>query len=73
MASTMTVRDIDLNKHAEELFTDEVEMIETVLNNRCQFKIPAHMLNRNRSAQDITVVFDVTSKESFRKRDGLGG
>ena len=65
MASTMTVRDIDLNKHAEELFTDEVEMIETVLNNSCQFKIPAHMLTRNRSTQDITVVFDVTSKESL--------
>ena len=40
-------------------------MIATVLNNSCQFKIPAHMLNRNRSAQDITVVYDVTSKESF--------
>ena len=61
----MTVRDIDLNKHAEELSTDEVEMIATVLNNSFQFKIPAHMLNRNRSAQDITVVYDVTSKESF--------
>ena len=65
MASTMTVRGIDLNKHADELFTDEVEMTATVLNNSCQFKIPAHMLNRNRSAQDITVVYDVTSKESF--------
>ena len=65
MASTMTVRDIELNKHADELFTDEVEMIAIVLNNSCQFKIPAHMLNRNRSAQDITVVCDVTSKESF--------
>ena len=36
----------DLNKHAEELFTDEVEMIATVLNNSCQFKTPAHMLNK---------------------------
>ena len=65
MASTMTVRDIDLNMHADELFTDEVEMIATVLNHSCQFKIPAHTLNRNRTAQDITVVYDVTSKESF--------
>ena len=40
-------------------------MIATVLNNSCQFKIPAQMLNRNRSAQDITVVYDVTSKEPF--------
>ena len=64
MASTMTGRDIHLNKHADELFTDEVEMIATVLNKRYQFKIPAHMLNRNRSAPDITVVYDVTSKES---------
>ena len=35
MASTMTVSDIDLNKYADELFTDEVEMIATVLNNSC--------------------------------------
>ena len=39
--------DIDINKHAGELSTDEVNKIETVLNNYCQFKIPAHMLNRN--------------------------
>ena len=28
--STMTVRDTDLNMHADELFTDDVEMISTV-------------------------------------------
>ena len=65
MASTMTVRDIDLNKRADEFSTDEVNEIATVLNNSCQFKIPAHMLNRNKSARDITVVHDVTSKESL--------
>ena len=53
-----------LNKHAGELSTDEVNKNETVLNNSFQFKIPAHMLNRN-SAHDITVVYDVTDKESF--------
>ena len=42
-------------------------MIATVLNNSCQFKIPAHMLNRSRSAQDITVVYEVTDRESFNK------
>ena len=52
------------NKHAGELATDEVNMNDTVLNNSCQFKIPAHMLNRN-SAHDVTVVYDVTDKESF--------
>ena len=65
MASTMTVRDIDLNKHADELFTDEFDMIATVSNNSCQFHVPANMSNRNRSAQDITEVYDVTSKESL--------
>ena len=35
-----------------------------MLNNSCQFKIPAHMLNRN-SAHDVTIVYDVTDKESF--------
>ena len=39
--------------------------IETVLNNSFQFKIPAHMRNRNRGAHDITGVYDVTCKESF--------
>ena len=48
-----------------ELFTDEVNKIETVLNNSFQFKIPAHMRNRNRGAHDITGVYDVTCKESF--------
>ena len=52
------------NKHAGELSTDEVNKNETVLNNSCQFKIPAHTLNRN-SAHDVTVVHDVTDKESF--------
>ena len=37
-----------------------------MLNNNCQFKIQAHRLNRN-SSQDITVVYDVTSKESINK------
>ena len=32
----------------------------TVSNNSHQFKIQAHMLSRNRSSQDITVVYDVT-------------
>ena len=42
-----------------------VNKIETVLNNSFQFKIPAHMRNRNRGAHDITGVYDVTCKESF--------
>ena len=74
MASTMTVRDIDLNRRADELSTDVVNKIATVLNYSCQFKIPAHTLNRNRSAQDITGVYDVTSKESIiQQRGGSGG
>ena len=38
-----------------------------MLNNSCQFKIQAHRLNRNRISQDITAVYDVTSKESINK------
>ena len=59
----MTVRDIDLNNRADVLSTDEVDKIATVLNS-CQFKIPAHMPNRNRSARDIIVVYDCMSKGS---------
>ena len=47
IVNTMTVSDIDIGKHAGELSTDEVDKIETVLNISYQFKIPAHMLNRN--------------------------
>ena len=50
---------------AISIWHDEGNKSGTVLNNSYQFKIPAHMLNRNRSAQDITVVYDVTSKDSF--------
>ena len=45
----------------------KINKIGTVLNNSCQFKIQGHMLNRDRSSQDITVVHDVPSKESFNK------
>ena len=56
----------DIQTHEpRELFTDEVNKIETVLNNSFQFKIPAHMRNRNKGAHDITGVYDVTCKESF--------
>ena len=46
-----------INRH------EESNEIATVLNNSYQFKIPEHMLNRNRSSQD----YDVTGKESFNK------
>ena len=39
------------------------------MNNIHQFKIPAHKLNRNRSSQDVTEVYDVTSKESFSNEE----
>ena len=64
IVNTMTVCDIDIDKRAGKLSTDEVNKIETVLNNSCQFKIAAHMLKRNRSAHDIARVYDVTDKES---------
>ena len=44
----------------------------TNMNNSCQFKILAHMLNRNRSAHDITVLYNVTDKESFNYVKSLG-
>ena len=47
MTSRMTVIDIDPNKHAEELFTDEVEMIATVFvssrsRRTCSIETEAH-------------------------------
>ena len=58
------------SKRAESLQSEgdqqsEINKIGTVLNNSHQFKILAHRLNRSRSAQDITEVYDVTSKEAL--------
>ena len=60
----MTATVVDLDKLAGELSTDDVNKIETLLNNSCQFKIPAHMLNRS-GAHDIATVHNVTDKESL--------
>merc|ERR1712151_647664 len=40
--------DIDLEKRAGELTTDEMEKITTVIQNPLQFRIPVWMLNRQR-------------------------
>merc|ERR1711972_929981 len=44
--------DIDLNKRAGELTTDEVNKIVAVISNPLQFKIPSWMLNRQRDVKD---------------------
>ena len=44
--------DIDLNKRAGELTTDEVNKIVAVVSKPLEFKIPAWMLNRQRDVKD---------------------
>jgi len=44
--------DIDLDKRAGELTTDEVNKVVAVLNNPLQFKVPAWFLNRQRDFKD---------------------
>merc|ERR1719273_2493843 len=44
--------DIDLNKRAGELTTDEVNKIVAVISNPLQFKIPSWMLNKQRDTKD---------------------
>merc|ERR1712099_158648 len=44
--------DIDLNKRAGELTTDEVNEIVAVISNPLQFKIPSYLLNRQRDTKD---------------------
>eukprot|EP00403_Amphidinium_massartii_P028233 CAMPEP_0178404294 /NCGR_PEP_ID=MMETSP0689_2-20121128/17807_1 /TAXON_ID=160604 /ORGANISM="Amphidinium massartii, Strain CS-259" /LENGTH=122 /DNA_ID=CAMNT_0020025269 /DNA_START=185 /DNA_END=553 /DNA_ORIENTATION=- len=44
--------DIDLEKRAGELTTDEINKIVAVISNPLQFKIPAWMLNRQRDVKD---------------------
>merc|ERR1712118_517260 len=44
--------DIDLNKRAGDLTTDEINKIVAVISNPLQFKIPSWMLNRQRDVKD---------------------
>merc|ERR1712124_157055 len=44
--------DIDLNKRAGELTTDEINKIVAVISNPTQFKIPSWYLNRQRDYKD---------------------
>lgn len=44
--------DVDLNKRAGELNSDELERIVTIMQNPAQFKIPAWFLNRQRDLID---------------------
>ena len=53
--------------------SDEAKKIATVPNNLLLFKIPGYVLNRNRSAHDTTVVYNVMDKESFNNlKDRMG-
>merc|ERR1712182_66352 len=44
--------DIDMNKRAGELTTDEINKVVAVISNPLQFKIPSWMLNRQRDVKD---------------------
>jgi ribosomal protein S13 len=44
--------DVDLNKRAGELNTDELERIVTILQSPAQFKIPTWFLNRQKDIVD---------------------
>ncbi|KAG6820895.1 ribosomal 40S subunit protein S18B [Arthromyces matolae] len=44
--------DVDLNKRAGELNSDELERIVTIIQNPTQFKIPAWFLNRQKDIVD---------------------
>ncbi|KAI0702966.1 putative ribosomal protein S18 [Cerioporus squamosus] len=44
--------DVDLNKRAGELNSDELERIVTIIQNPTQFKIPTWFLNRQRDIVD---------------------
>jgi small subunit ribosomal protein S18e len=46
--------DIDMNKRAGELTTDEVNKIVAVISNPIQYRIPAWMLNRQRDTKTGT-------------------
>ncbi|PTU18065.1 hypothetical protein P175DRAFT_0503952 [Aspergillus ochraceoroseus IBT 24754] len=44
--------DVDLNKRAGELTTEELERVVTILQNPTQYKIPSWFLNRQRDITD---------------------
>jgi len=65
--------DIDLNKRAGELTTDEINKIVAVLTSPLQFKIPFYMLNRQRDIKDgkschvYTNMFDQKLREDLER------
>ncbi|CAO3630218.1 unnamed protein product [Mucor hiemalis] len=65
--------DIDLNKRAGELSSEELERIVTILQNPAQYKIPAWFLNRQKdivdgkSSQVISNVLDTKYRDDLER------
>merc|ERR1712061_23130 len=65
--------DIDLNKRAGELTTDEVNKIVAVISNPLQFKIPSYMLNSQKDVKflDQALREDLERMKRVRLHRGL--
>ncbi|GFZ51635.1 40S ribosomal protein S18-A [Saitozyma sp. JCM 24511] len=63
--------DVDLNKRAGELNSDELERIVTIMQNPAQFKIPNWFLNRQKDINDGKNVHVLSNAIDQRMRDDL--
>ncbi|BEI82548.1 hypothetical protein CcaverHIS002_0304160 [Cutaneotrichosporon cavernicola] len=63
--------DVDLNKRAGELNSDELERIVTIMQNPAQFKIPAWFLNRQRDLVDGKNSHILSNQIDQKLRDDL--
>lgn len=63
--------DVDLNKRAGELNSDELERIVTIMQNPAQFKIPTWFLNRQRDLVDGKNSHVLSNQIDQKLRDDL--
>jgi len=63
--------DVDLNKRAGELNSDELERIVTIMQNPAQFKIPTWFLNRRKDMTDGKNLHVLSNTIDQKMRDDL--
>merc|ERR1712071_374760 len=63
--------DVDLNKRAGELNSDELERIVTIMQNPAQFKIPTWFLNRRKDITDGKNLHVVSNIVDQKLRDDI--
>eukprot|EP00033_Pygsuia_biforma_P000060 GCRY01000076.1.p2 GENE.GCRY01000076.1~~GCRY01000076.1.p2 ORF type:complete len:154 (+),score=26.52 GCRY01000076.1:60-521(+) len=61
--------DVDINKRAGELSEEEIERLQTIIQNPLQYKIPKYYLNRRKDVHDGSYTQDISNKLEQRLRE----